>query len=112
LWRWARQALQALAIVPGLVNGLEFKQENMLEAITPDMFATDIALRNTAAGVPFREAYLTAKKQIDEAAPLDVQESLARRVSPGACGDLQLDRIRLRLEDEYGPVKPESGSRT
>jgi len=115
LIRGTRSALQALAIVPGLVNGLEFKQENMLAAITPEMFATDSALRNAAAGVPFREAYLMAKQQMDETAQPDVQESLARRISPGACGDLQLDRIRLRLEDEYGPVKPVkpgSGSRT
>jgi argininosuccinate lyase len=103
LIRGTGSALQALAIVPGLVDGLEFKQENMLEAITPEMFATDIALQNAAAGVPFREAYLMAKQQIDETAKLDVQESLARRISPGACGDLQLDRIRLRLEAEYEP---------
>ncbi len=112
LIRGTGSALQALAIVPGLVDGLEFKQENMLEAITPEMFATDIALQNAAAGVPFREAYLMAKQQIDETAKLDVQESLARRISPGACGDLQLDRIKLRLEAEYGPVKQGSGSRT
>ena len=110
LIRGTGSALQALAIVPGLVDGLEFKQENMLEAITPEMFATDIALQNAAAGVPFREAYLMAKQQIDETAKLDVQESLARRISPGACGDLQLERIRQRLETEYEPVKPASGS--
>ena len=103
LIRGTRSALQALAIVPGLVNGLEFKQENMLQAITPEMFATDIALQKAAEGVPFREAYLMAKQKMDENAQLDVQESLARRISPGACGDLQLDRIRLRLEAEYMP---------
>ena len=112
LIRGTGSALQALAIVPGLVNGLEFRQENMLKAITPEMFATDIALQNAAAGVPFREAYLMAKQQIDETAKLDVQESLARRISRGACGDLQLDRIRQRLEAEYGPVKQGSGFRT
>ena len=110
LIRGTASALQALAIVPGLVNGLEFKQENMLEAITPEMFATDIAMQNAAAGVPFREAYLMAKQRMDETAQLDVQESLARRVSPGACGNLQLDRIRLRLETEYKPGKGASGT--
>ena len=103
LIRGTGSALQALAIMPGLVHGLEFRQENMLKAITPEMFATDIALQNAAAGVPFREAYLMAKQQLDETAQLDVQESLARRISPGACGDLQLKRIRLRLEAEYEP---------
>jgi argininosuccinate lyase len=109
LIRGSGSALQALAIVPGLVNGLEFKQENMLEAITAEMFATDIALQNAASGVPFREAYLMAKRQMGEAAPLDVQESLARRISPGACGDLQLERIRRRLEAEYQPGKEATG---
>jgi len=103
LIRGTDSALQALAIVPGLVNGLEFKKENMLAAITPEMFTTDIALQNAAAGVPFREAYLKAKQQMDEAVQLDVSESLVRRISPGACGNLQLDRIRLRLEAEYKP---------
>ena len=103
LIRGAGTALQALAIVPGLVDGLEFKQENMLKAISPDMFATDIALSQAAAGVPFREAYLMAKQQLDETPEMDVQESLARRTSPGACGNLQLDRIRLRLEAEIPP---------
>jgi len=110
LIRGTGSALQALAIVPGLVDGLEFKQENMLAAITPEMFATDIALQNAVAGVPFREAYLLAKQQMAEAAQLDVQESLARRVSPGACGDLQLDRIRLRLEAEYKPGDVDTGT--
>jgi argininosuccinate lyase len=110
LIRGTGSALQALAIVPGLVDGLEFKQENMLAAITPEMFATDIALQNAAAGVPFREAYLMAKQQMAETVQLNVQESLARRISPGACGDLQLDRIRLRLEAEYQPGKEATGT--
>jgi argininosuccinate lyase len=105
LIRGTKSALQALAIVPGLVNRLEFKQKNMLEAITPEMFATDLALQNAAAGVPFREAYVMAKQQMDEAEQMDVQESLAKRISPGACGDLQLDRIRQRLEAEFQPCK-------
>jgi len=110
LIRGTRSALQALAIVPGLVDGLEFKQENMLEAITPEMFLTDIALQNATNGVPFREAYLMAKQQLDEAEQLDVQESLAMRVSPGACGKLQLDRIRARLEAEYQLGKEATGA--
>ena len=110
LIRGAGTALQALAIVPGLVDGLEFKQENMLKAISPDMFATDIALSQAAAGVPFRDAYLMAKQQLDETPEMDVQESLTRRTSPGACGNLQLDRIRQRLEEEIPPDKAVTGT--
>jgi len=98
LIRGLNAALQALAIVPALVEGLVFKADKMQAAISPDMFATDSALELAAAGVPFREAYHKAKQKLGETAQLDVQESLARRVSPGACGDLQLERIRQRLE--------------
>lgn len=98
--RGMKSALQALAIVPGLVEGLRFKEDNMKESISPDMFMTDIALASAARGTPFRTAYLEAKRAVDESEEFDVAASLADRVSPGACGDLQLDRIRRRMEQE------------
>ena len=98
LIRGLKAALQALALVSPLVEGVEFKEEKMRQAISLDMFATDIALANTARGVPFRTAYLEAKKSLDEMKQADAAASLAQRVSPGGCGDLQLDRIRRRLE--------------
>jgi len=100
LIRGLKAALQALAIVPPLVAGVEFKEEKMKQAISLDMFATDMALANAARGVPFRTAYLDAKKSLDEMDSTDAAASLAQRVSPGACGDLRLDRIRGRLEQE------------
>ncbi len=103
LIRGLNAALQALAIVPPLVEGIEFKEENMRRAISLDMFATDIALANTALGVPFRTAYLDAKKTLDVEGAADAAASLAQRVSPGGCGDLQLDRIRRRLEQVNSP---------
>jgi len=98
LIRGLKSALQALAILPSLVEGIEFKEQNMRRAISLDMFATDIAQARAAQGVPFRTAYLDAKKKLNDADALDASASLAQRVSPGACGDLQLDRIRRRLE--------------
>jgi argininosuccinate lyase len=100
LLRGINAALQALSIVPPLVQGMEFIEEKMRQAISVDMFATDIALAETVKGVPFRTAYLEAKKSLDQAGVPDAASSLAQRVSPGACGDLQLDRIRLRLEQK------------
>jgi len=103
LIRGMRASLQALAIVPALVRGLEFKQQKMLDAISREMFATDLALEHAVAGVPFRSAYLAAKSELDLIEALDVAASLSQRTSPGACGDLQLDRIRRRMEQELAP---------
>ena len=103
LIRGMRASLQALAIVPVLVRGLQFNQQKMRDAITKEMFATDLVLEQAVAGVPFRNAYLTAKQVLDQIDAPDVAASLAQRTSPGACGDLQLDRIRRRLEQELAP---------
>jgi argininosuccinate lyase len=99
--RGLKAGLQALAIVPALVHGLEFRAERMRRAISPEMFATDIALQRAAEGIPFRQAYQAAKERLDDpgTAP-DVAASLAARVSPGGCGNLQLDTIRQRLARE------------
>jgi argininosuccinate lyase len=98
LIRGMKAALQALAIVPALVDGLEFNLERMKQAISADMFATDAALGQAARGVPFRQAYLDAKKNLEELGAPEPEASLEQRVSPGACGDLRLDSIRRRLQ--------------
>jgi argininosuccinate lyase len=102
LIRGLKAARQALAIVPPLIAGIEFNEQAMQDSISLDMFATDTALANAARGVPFRIAYREAKKSLDEAGTVDVARSLAQRVSPGACGNLQLGRIKDRLEQKLG----------
>jgi len=104
LIRGMEASLQALAIVPALVRGMAFRPERMRAAISTDMYATDIALQQAAAGVPFREAYLDAKKKLDELETPDAEASLAQRVSPGACADLRLEQIRERLEQEKAGI--------
>jgi argininosuccinate lyase len=104
LIRGMEASLQALAIVPALVRGMAFRPERMRAAISTDMYATDIALQQAAAGVPFREAYLDAKKKLDQLETPDAEASLAQRVSPGACADLRLEQIRERLEQEKAGI--------
>jgi argininosuccinate lyase len=104
LIRGLAAALQALAIVPALVEGLGFREDAMREAISIEMYATDLALEQAARGVPFRAAYLDAKRKLDAMQGADAAASLAQRVSPGGCGNLLLDRIRGRLELEISSI--------
>jgi argininosuccinate lyase len=104
LIRGLAAALQALAIVPALVEGLRFREDAMREAISIEMHATDLALEQAARGVPFRAAYLDAKQKLDAMQGADAAASLAQRVSPGGCGNLLLDRIRGRLEQEISSI--------
>ena len=71
----------------------------MRAAIEPAMYATDVAIEQAAAGVPFREAYRKAAQMAAAVgAGRTPEASLAARVSPGAAADLRLDELRCRLD--------------
>lgn len=91
------RALQGLALVPTLVDGVQFKADVLRAAISPDLYATDRALELVVDGVPFRDAYLQAAREIPTYAGRDPDASLQKRVSLGGAGNLGLERLRARL---------------
>jgi argininosuccinate lyase len=93
------RGLAALALLPDLLARFTWNEPAMRAAIEPSMHATDIAIEQAAAGVPFREAYQRAAQAGQAAhAGRSAESSLAARVSPGAAADLRLDALRERLE--------------
>ena len=66
-------------------------------AISREMYATDLAINNTVEGMPFRDAYRKAKETLGGSEEISPEDSLAMRMSPGASGDLKLGRIREYL---------------
>jgi argininosuccinate lyase len=92
------RGLAALALLPDLLARLEWNAPAMRAAIEPSMYATDVAIEQAAAGVPFRDAYRNAAEAAANAGSGRTPEaSLAARVSPGAAADLQLDVLQARL---------------
>ncbi len=92
------RGLDALALLPNLLARMEWNAPAMRAAIEPSMYATDVAIEQAAAGVPFREAYRKAAETAASAGEGRTPESsLAARVSPGASADLRLDELRTRL---------------
>ena len=95
------RGLAALELLPGLLAHLTWNAARMRAAIEPSMYATDVAIEQAAAGVPFREAYRQAAAAASEAGQGRTPEaSLAARVSPGAAADLRLDLLEARWQDE------------
>jgi len=89
--------MNGLALVPRLLDGLNWDLERMAAAVTGAMHATDLANEAVAKGTSFREAY---RMVADDLAALDArsaQDSLLARCSPGACGDLMLETLSERL---------------
>ena len=84
--------------VGDMLARFEWKADNMRAAIEPAMYATDVAIEQAAAGVPFRDAYRAAAETAASAGEGRTPEaSLAARTSPGAGNDLMLDMLRARL---------------
>ena len=91
------RGLPALELLPDLLANLEWREDRMRAAMDSGMYATDVAVEQAAAGVPFRDAYRAAAASANEAGEGRTPESsLAARVSPGAAADLRLDTLRDR----------------
>ncbi|HXS04471.1 MAG TPA: argininosuccinate lyase [Rhodanobacter sp.] len=98
LFHGVRHGLGALELVPDLLARFEWNEAAMRAAIEPAMYATDVAIEQAAAGVPFRDAYRAAAEAAASAGQGRTPESsLAARVSPGAGDDLRLDELHARL---------------
>lgn len=98
LFHGVRHGLMALALVPDLLARMQWNEGAMRAAIEPAMYATDVAIEQAAAGIPFRDAYrAAAEAAADAGAGRTPEASLAARVSPGAGEDLRLGEIERRL---------------
>jgi argininosuccinate lyase len=95
--RALRHGLDALALVPELLQSLRWNPAALRAAIEPAMYATDLAVEQARAGVPFREAYRAAAQSADMLDGRTPESSLAARVSPGGPVDLRLDVLAARL---------------
>ena len=92
------RGLAALELLPALLENLDWNRERMRAAIDAGMYATDVAVEQAAAGVPFRDAYRRAAGAVGSVGDGRSPEgSLVARVSPGAAADLRLDELRARL---------------
>jgi argininosuccinate lyase len=99
LFHGVTHGLAALELVPDLLARLQWNEPAMRAAIEPSMYATDVAIEQAAAGVPFREAYRAAAEAASAAgAGRTPESSLEARVSPGAGHDLKLDQVQQRLD--------------
>lgn len=92
------RGLSALDLVPDLLAQFRWREDAMRAAIEPAMHATDVAIEQAAAGVPFRDAYrAAAEASASSGAGRSADASVAARVSPGGAADLRLDELRSRL---------------
>ncbi|MGI9518459.1 MAG: argininosuccinate lyase [Pirellulaceae bacterium] len=91
-------SLLALELSVPLIETMQFDRKRMASAVGPQLHSTDMAIERVVnEGIPFREAYRQPASD-EELGRRTPETSLDARVSPGACGDLQLDVLKQRLD--------------
>ncbi|HET9819472.1 MAG TPA: argininosuccinate lyase [Rhodanobacteraceae bacterium] len=99
IFHGVHRGLLALELVPDLLARMQWNEAAMRATIDPSMYATDVAIEQAAAGVPFRDAYRAVGQTVARAGQgRTPEQSLAARTSPGAHADLRLDVLRERWE--------------
>jgi len=97
----------SLRAMSRIIAGLEVDADALRGAFRPEVFAADEALRLTAGGMPFREAYRRVRSDLEKVAARDALAAVAQRSSSGAPGNLRLADLRGRLNRVEGWVKSE-----
>ncbi len=89
--------LEALGLLPGLLDGVEWNTDRLRNSISAELYATDRANELVAQGRAFRDAYRQAAAEAGGLEGRSPEESLEARSSPGGSGNLLLDRLEARL---------------
>ncbi len=90
-------ALQCVRIMNLTVEKVQVHKDNLENAFTPEIFATDEALEQAAAGKSFRDAYRKVGTSLSEVKLRDPEEGITSRTSTGTAGNLALDSMKERI---------------
>ncbi|MBS3825863.1 argininosuccinate lyase [Candidatus Bipolaricaulota bacterium] len=92
----------SLKVLAPLVSGLKVNEEELLDAFSGEVLATDEVFTLVKDGVPFREAYRRIKNNLpsesEKISEDKVRQSLDSRNHAGGPGNLRLERIENSIE--------------
>lgn len=100
---------EALVIMKLTIDQLTVNEKACLEAMTPELFATDYALELVQKGMPFRDAYRTVAAQLDTLGQYDPVENIMSKKHCGATGNLGLSLSEKKLQEVSAWVVSEGG---
>jgi len=91
--RGLKTALGIVRIMDLTFSKLQVNEENLEKAFSPEIYATDEALRLVAQGMPFRDAYRQVGTHLDELSSMDARQSLKSRTYPNLSGNYRESAI-------------------
>lgn len=97
-------------IIELVINGVKVEKENCLKGCTPELFATDYALKLVTEGTPFRDAYRRVADNIHQLKTVDAVKTIKGRKHLGSTGNLGLDKVKAKISSEHESLDKEKGS--
>ncbi len=95
--RGIKLALQCVRIMQLTISELVVNKENLENAFTPEIFATDEAIKLVLSGKSFRDAYRDVGTNLDSVVSMSPEEGIKTRTSTGTAGNLRLDKLERFL---------------
>ena len=92
-------SMDSVVAMHNIIAGMTWNQPSLDEAMTPELFATAVALEKVKDGVPFRDAYRMAAKEIDSWKALDLNKALDAYLTAGTPGNEIPDAIKQTIQD-------------
>jgi argininosuccinate lyase len=94
-----------LRILAKLVAGLKVDAAKCRAAFTPEVFATDVALRMVAGGTPWRDAYHEVRDHLERLSNEDCDAAVAAKKHEGTTGGIDFGGYRLRIAEAKKSAK-------
>ena len=91
---------EALIVMRLTIDKLKVNREACLEAMTPDLFATDYVLQLAQQGIPFRDAYRQVAARLDAVPTGESVKNIVSKIHLGATGNLGLE-LSHQANKEY-----------
>ena len=106
LWRGMDRVSEMLSLLSAVIPRLGVDAARGLEALRPEVFATDEVMRRVTRGTPFRRAYRDVAEQLKrggEVRRLGAGAIAASRTSTGGIGNVPFGELgaRLRAADRW-----------
>ena len=88
-------ANESCAVMRAAVPTLQPETENIIAALSPDIYATDEAYRLVMEeGMSFRDAYVQVGNNLDKVSTPDHEGTIKNRTHPGSTGSLGVPQIK------------------
>ena len=98
-FRCLQTILPSIQLIELTFTKLTVNEAALRSAHSPEIFATDEAIRLVEEGMPFRDAYRQVGSQLDKLVAYDLDQVLSTRRSSGYPANLGLHLISERLKD-------------